>query len=332
MLQRPGLQPPTGRYFELSTDHVAPGHGRQFWRDTALNRSDADFPSDANPRGFAARVRGFAGTASELREGRSAALTLRRSAIRCRQDGGNEIVLSGIIASDGVAWYRKEDTEFAIPTGRLLVNDMAVPFSIAMPGYRSINFRLPRAAVATAINDDPAALAGRLLPATPLTGLLFDQLTRFADALRGMDDAAREVALDVATDFALATLRLEIRGGQWEEGAHGAGLRQAAQRFIERNLDRRDLNPDTVARALRCSRTHLYRLFARDGESVMGFVREVRLRRSREMLADADSCLTIGEIAQLCGFDDPSAFSRSFRRRYGCQPGDVRRAARRVER
>jgi AraC-like DNA-binding protein len=43
------------------------------------------------------------------------------------------------------------------------------------------------------------------------------------------------------------------------------------------------------------------------------------------MLADAASRLTIGEIALRCGFDDPSSFSRSFRRRYGCQPGDVRR-------
>ena len=87
-----------------------------------------------------------------------------------------------------------------------------------------------------------------------------------------------------------------------------------------------------LARALHCSRTHLYRLFAGNGETVMGYVREVRLARSRAMLADTACRLTIGEIALRCGFDDPSAFSRGFRRRYGCQPGDVRRESRNTTR
>jgi AraC-like DNA-binding protein len=210
----------------------------------------------------------------------------------------------------------------------LLVNNMAVPFSIVMPRYHSINVRLPRDAVARAISSDPVGLAGRLLPATPLTRLLFSHLTQFADALSGMDDATRQVALDAATDFALATLRLETRGGLWDEGAHASGLRAAARRFIGCNLGRQDLSPDVMARALRCSRSHLYRLFARNGETVMGYVRDVRLARSREMLADVTCRRTIGEIAVLCGFDDPSVFSRSFRTRYGCQPGEIRRAAR----
>jgi AraC-like DNA-binding protein len=328
MPARPGPVMPMGRYFELSTDRVGPADRRAFWRDTALNRSEPDFPLDGEVRGFSARVHGFSGVASELREGRSAGLTLRRTASRCRQDGGDEIVLSGIIASDGPAQYRSGDAAFAVPVGRLLINDMATPFGIVMRRYRSINFRLPRAAVASAINHDPSILAGRMLPASLLTGLLFSQLTQFADAMGGMDDAARQVALDAATDFALGVLRLETKAALWEEGAHWNGLWQAAQRCIEGNLDRQELGPDMLARALRCSRTHLYRLFARNGATVMGYVREARLARSRVMLADAACRLTIGEIALLCGFDDPSAFSRSFRHRYGCPPGDVRREAR----
>jgi AraC-like DNA-binding protein len=275
-------------------------------------------------------VRGFVGVASELREGRSDAVVMRRSAARCRQDGSDEIMLSFIVSSGGPAHYRKGDTALRVPAGEWLINDSAVPFTIAMPRYRSINFRLPRAAVSSAIGEDPAVLAGRLLPATPLNRLLLGYLTRFVDSLREMDDAARPVALDAATDFALATLRVEPRGGVWEEGIHGNGLRQAAQRFVEGNLHRQDLNPDMLARALHCSRTHLYRLFAGNGGTVMGYVREARLERSRAMLADTACRLTIGEIAQRCGFDDPSSFSRGFRRRYGCQPGDVRREARNV--
>jgi AraC-like DNA-binding protein len=298
----------------------------------ALNRTEADFPPDGQPRGFSAQVRGFLGIASELREGRSDAVIMRRSAARCRRDGIDEIMISYLVSSDGPGQYCKGDTAFSIPIGAAVVNDSMVPFTVAMRRYRSINFRLPRTAVARAIGGDPAVLAGRLLSATPLNRLLFSCFTQFVDTLEEMDDAGRQVALDAATEFALAALRLETRAGVWEEGAHGNGLRQAAQRFVEGNLHRQDLNPDMLARALRCSRTHLYRLFASNGGTVMGYVREVRLERSRAMLADAASRLTIGEIALRCGFDDPSAFSRSFRRRFGCQPGEVRRESRNAER
>ena len=81
--------PPVGRYFELSTDQVAAPERRGFWRDTALNRSDADFRATADPAGFSALVRGYVGPDAELREGRSDALALRRTAARCRQDAGD---------------------------------------------------------------------------------------------------------------------------------------------------------------------------------------------------------------------------------------------------
>jgi AraC family transcriptional activator of tynA and feaB len=319
---------PLGRYFKVSTAVVAPGDRRAFWRDTALNRTDADFPADGAPRGFSAQVRGYVGATGELREGRSDAVIMRRSAARCRQDGIDEIMLSFLVDSDGPGQYRRGDTVFSVPIGGVTVNDSAVPFTVDMQRYRSINYRLPRSAVASAIGGDPGILTGRLLSTAPLNRLLSSHLMQLVDTMEEMDDAERQVALDVATDFALAALRLEARGGEWEDGAHGKGLRQAAQRFIEGNLHRQDLNPDMLARALRCSRTHLYRLFSSNGETVMGYVREVRLARSRAMLADAASRLTIGEIALHCGFDDPSGFSRSFRGRYGCPPGEVRRELR----
>jgi AraC family transcriptional regulator, positive regulator of tynA and feaB len=182
--------------------------------------------------------------------------------------------------------------------------------------------------VARVIGNYPTGLGGRLLPETPLTSLLFTQLVQIADALPIMDDAAREVALTAATDFALATLRHVTRTEAWDDDAHLAGLWLAAERLIERHLGCTDLNPDFLAHALHCSRTHLYRVFAQHGTAVMDHIREIRLHRSRDMLADPSCQLQVAEIASLCGMDNPSAFSRSFRLRFGCAPADIRRQAR----
>jgi AraC family transcriptional regulator, positive regulator of tynA and feaB len=318
----------TGGYFELSTDPVAAEHRREFWRDTVLNRSDADFRADAAARGFSASVRGYIGDGAELRDGTLEAGVLRRGAARCRRDGGDEILLTAIVSTDERAWYQDATGEYRVPAGRFLVTDMSVPFALEMGRYRSINFRLSRAAVAQSIRAWPACLRARMLPATALTTLLFGQLVRFADALPAMDNAEREIALDASADFALATLRLEAMSGALDEGAHWSGLWLAAERFIERNLDRAELGPDTLARVLRCSRTHLYRLFTRHDTTVMDHIRETRLTRCHDMLADPACRLPVAEIAMLHGMDNPSAFSRGFRRRYGCTPGEIRRQAR----
>ena len=321
---------PSGRYLELSTDLVTANRRREFWRDTALNRSDADFPADTTGREFSASVRGYVGDRAELREGKSGPVILRRDAARCRRDGGDEILLSAIVSADAEARYRSNSTAFLVPAGRFMVNDMAVPFEIEMPCYRSINFRLPRASVASGVLVRPGWLSERLLPETPLGSLLFGHLVRLADQLPAMDDASREVALDATANFAIATLRQVAQADVWEAGARWDGLWLAAERFIERNLDRAELNPEMLARALRCSRTQVYRLFAHHGLAVMDYIRDRRLGRCRDMLSDPACVLSIAEIASLCGMDNPSAFSRGFRRRYGCAPGDMRREAHRI--
>jgi AraC family transcriptional activator of tynA and feaB len=328
----PGENPLSGgQYFELSTEPVAADQRWEFWRDTVLNRSDADI-RPGTPREFSAKVLGYISGRAELRDGRSDAVILRRRATRCRRDGGDEILLSAIVSTDDPARYQNNSTAFKVPAGRFLINDMSVPFEIEMARYRSINFRLPRAAVPRAISARPGDLTGRLLPESALASLLFSQLVRLADALPAMDGAARQMALGATADFALGVLRLEARpdpgATSWDDGAHWSGLWLAAERFIERNLDNAALSPDTLARVLQCSRTQLYRLFARHDVAVMDHIRDMRLNRCRDMLADPACQLPIAEIAALCGMDNPSAFSRGFRRRFGCSPGEMRREAR----
>jgi AraC-like DNA-binding protein len=318
-------QPSSGRYFELSTRHIAPRERREFWRHTMLNRSDADFRPDAATDGFSASVRGFIGDAAELRYGELASGVLRRDASRCRRDGGDEILLSAVVSSGDQVRYQDGGQEFTVPAGTFLVTDMSVPFALEMGCFNTINFRLPRAAVTRAIG---ARVKPRVLPATPLTTLLVEQTVRFAEAMPAMDDAARQVALDATVSFTLAALRLEARTEPWDDSEQSDGLWLASERFIERHLDHPDLGPNMLARVLRCSRTQLYRLFARHDVAVMDHIRGRRLNRCRDMLNDPACILPIAEIASLCGMDNPAAFTRGFRRRFGCTPGELRREAR----
>lgn len=317
-----------GRYAEMSTGQVTPGE--RWWQrpDVGLHSYEPEFIPTGTDRPFRARMRGFITPTAELREVVSDPLVIRRTAGQCRRDGNQQVLLSAIVEAAQPLLFDHSDADGIVTASRIVVSDMAQPFNVHTQSYHAVNLRLDRASVADAVGTDPARLHGLVLGSTPLASLLFGQMQAFAQAMPTMADASRQVGLNVVSDLALGTLRLEGLPAGWEEGTHWVGLWQAACRFIDRELGNAELSPETLAGALRCSRTQLYRLFARHDCTVMGYVQERRLLRSRELLADTACRHSIATVAWLCGFEDPSAFSRGFRRRFGCQPRDVRRAAR----
>jgi AraC family transcriptional regulator, positive regulator of tynA and feaB len=139
-----------------------------------------------------------------------------------------------------------------------------------------------------------------------------------------LEDAMRAAALDATVELAASVLRCEL-GARIEDEANNTGLFVAAQMFIKRHLTSHHINPELIARQLRCSRAHLYRVFAAQGESVANYVRELRLQRAHHLLTHGDvSREHIGDIAYRCGFEDPVHFTRSFRQRFGLTPSELR--------
>ena len=83
-----------------------------------------------------------------------------------------------------------------------------------------------------------------------------------------------------------------------------------------------------IARLHHVTPRQVQRLFAREGTCFSDYVRDARLERARAALADPTQChRRVLAIALDCGFDDFSAFSRAFRRRFGMTPSEVRGAA-----
>jgi AraC-like DNA-binding protein len=111
--------------------------------------------------------------------------------------------------------------------------------------------------------------------------------------------------------------------------AAGRGVRAArlwaAKAFIMRHLGRHDLSATTVAAHLGVTPRYVHMLFATEDASLSEFVQEQRLVRAHQMLTDP-RCIgrPISTIAFDAGFADLSHFNRSFRRRFGGRPSDVR--------
>ena len=91
---------------------------------------------------------------------------------------------------------------------------------------------------------------------------------------------------------------------------------------IHTHLDE-DIDPEELARVAAFSLHHFHRVFrGMTGESVMGFVRRLRLERGAQRLKFGDAPVT--EIALSSGYGSHEAFTRAFRARFGSSPTEYR--------
>ena len=102
----------------------------------------------------------------------------------------------------------------------------------------------------------------------------------------------------------------------------------ADERFINRavdivNLYISDFNftPDIFAGEMAVSRAQLFRkIKAMTNQTVQEFITAIRLNKAAGLLLSAE--YPIGEVALMCGFSDPSNFTKSFTKKFGVTPSD----------
>lgn len=111
--------------------------------------------------------------------------------------------------------------------------------------------------------------------------------------------------------------------GEFRGGLAGGALRRV-RAFIEDHIGER-ISLDELARQAGVSRFHFARQFRLStGESPMGYLRRLRIERSKSILQTRDS--TIAEVAARLGFSDQSHFTRIFGRLVGVSPGSFARS------
>jgi AraC-like DNA-binding protein len=106
---------------------------------------------------------------------------------------------------------------------------------------------------------------------------------------------------------------------------------RAAKTFIAQNIKRQDLSARRVVAHFGITPRYLHMLFEKEGESFSELMLGQRLLQTHALLSDPSIAdRPIGTVAPDAGFGDLSHFNRTFCRRFGCTPSDVREAARRA--
>lgn len=133
--------------------------------------------------------------------------------------------------------------------------------------------------------------------------------------------------LAVAHIYDLAAMAVGA-AAQAEEIARGRGVRAGRLQAIKDDLlaeIESEVSLGEIAARHGLSRRYVGMLFESEGTSMTEFVRGERLKQARSMLLSPRFRFRrIAEIAYAVGFNDLSYFNRSFRRRFGHSPSELR--------
>jgi AraC-like DNA-binding protein len=322
----PGAARTFSTFEELDSDNLpAPLRFAQ-WRETGLLPMAAEPADEEGRRHFRIRVKKLAGTAGRFVDLTATAMKLSRKASDYDRDRLDMVSLTLFLGAPVMCGFGCGGRPSVVQPGEIWVKDFTRPAIAGWQGspHRGLNLHLPRLTVEATLGDRIARLHGKMLSPAGLAPMLRSQLVAVAKMAPRAGNAVRAAALDAVVDLALGVLRCEL-GTRLEDEANDDGLFAAAKVFIARHLGSPRLSPGLIAQHLHCSRAHLYRVFARHGETVAGHVREQRLRRAYALLAaPAPDSKAIGDVAYRCGFEDPVHFTRLFRERFGQTPSAFR--------
>lgn len=181
---------------------------------------------------------------------------------------------------------------------------------------------IPKQHLPERLTLDPLT-ARRLSSVEGIGKLTWNAMLATYEELPAMTTAMAAGAADVVTQLVLLSL-LELRGDASTVSLREA-LRDRIKAYVDRNLHDPHLSVDSVARALSCSRRHLYNAFSDEPEGVAGYVLTRRLDAARRAFEDPrqqDQLITA--IAFNAGFKSSAHFCRAFTSRFGCSPREWR--------
>ena len=255
---------------------------------------------------------------------RTDALLQARTATRISRDNMRDYVfhvaVEGIIETVTGSLQQCKSAQF-VPG--ILALDMGQPMRMTRPTYaRVLAFFLPRAIVESEI-PDAQSIHGKVVAYTsPLTRLILDHLLTLCRHLPTMDGANKEHAIRTCAQLIVAAFGKQTRLSGGARASANAAMFDKIQRYIQENLYRQNLSPESVLLAFPLPRATLYRMFEHEGGLAV-YIRNCRLHKAANELIKSPETAVMEIAYKLC-FSSASHFTHVFHRAYGMAPQEFR--------
>lgn len=300
----------------LDTTTVAETDRLDFWRSTVCDQFVALDVTPSTSGLVSGRVTAASVAGTHLRRISSVPHRFERTVRQVRS--ADEDFLQIALARRGRTLIVQDGREAVIGPGEFVIYDSSRPFTfvtsdsfeyqVCLHPKGALPLSAAETAAVTAITFDGRRGIGAMLP--PL-------LSSLGRAIGDdVPEAAQEAVARTIGDVFVALVRSTVPASA-PENLHVA----RARGHIRQHIADRDLDPAGVAAACAISVSYLHKLFAEEGTSVAGEIREQRLQGAWTDLRRPELAhVGVGAVGARWGMPDPAAFSRAFRARFGRSP------------
>jgi AraC-like DNA-binding protein len=197
------------------------------------------------------------------------------------------------------------------------------PGMVAGRGHLGLLF--PRAPLVARVRNIADAALRRIPKESDSLRLLISYLNALPEKLTLDSPKLQRTVVKHVYDLATLAICPDRAADENSLSATAAARLELALTYIKAHFDRPGLTASAVARDQNISPRYLQRLIETTGSSFPEHVNELRLRLAYALLTDArHKDDRISDIALRAGFSDIAHFNRSFRRRFGDTPRNIR--------
>jgi AraC-like DNA-binding protein len=316
----------------FATGQVAPRDRLDAWRELVnrafLPLAITSLDGQGGPGAFEGSVTGRGLGGLQVWLVRASPMSAVRAWPHIRASSAGDYLLA--VHVTGTAHAAQDDREVFLGPGDFTLFDSSRPYTISFPGpgmFEHVIYQVPRAILA-AHRGIGAATAVRV-PAASSAGQLVSPYLRTLARWSSHDGSPGGAFTDAGLDLAVSALRA-VAGQPSHDAREGEGRGRRCpasevKEYALAHLGDPALSPQAAAQACFVSVRQVHRLFASEGRTFGGWVREQRLRRCRDDLADPRlGHLAVAEIAARWGFRSAAHFTRAFHARYGTTPSTER--------
>lgn len=306
----------------FATSELTPAERFEAWRQSMSVFLDPSLGDRDAAASFAAEIEGYLLDDIVFSRGRASCQKFDRQSLKIARDGLEHYMIQ--LFFYGHMEMNLHGRTIRNRPGQIVGFDLGEIMDSVNSDFDMLCVIVPRARLAPFLAQ-PDSLHGLIPAVDDGSGLLL------ANYMRTLYRAAP--MLSPAEASASAHALLDLIASAFNNAAMGRDngyerrrqfLLLRAQQFIRDNLGSPRLSPEYIATNIGVSRSSLYQVFEPVG-GIAEYIRELRLRKCLTEIVGAHSTSTrIGEIGFRWGFGNPSAFTRSFKQRFGRTPSEAR--------
>ncbi|MCB2428062.1 helix-turn-helix domain-containing protein [Methylophaga pinxianii] len=227
----------------------------------------------------------------------------------------------GVLLTEGQYKLEQGGREVFLKPGEMTIYDATEPHRVTTPGpFSKVLISIPRFLLDERIANISRLTATKLSTEHGAGAITASMISSTINQLELLDEAVFQALSEPVLE--LFTLSLfEVVGKTKQMSRYRSQALIRVKQFIACNLTSTGLKADVIASALGLSVRYINNLFNKEGTSLMRYLTQQRLARSRHYLASAlYHHLSITELAMQSGFTNMAHFSRAFRQAYGMSP------------